>query len=170
MTLVIVVGTGIRDEIGCTKDCFCTVMAPADVAAMACICPSTQAVAAPMPRTGSVWLDKVCLVPNCTSRCTVASILLGLICLSSARSSAAGSCLASAGAVPAWAVPPSKGTVAAVTAEADRKARGLVLPRRPANLLASMPRVDEVRNQMSTPVHHVRRSLAPGHHEQARLP
>ena len=39
-------------------------MLPFEVAAMACICWVTQAVAAPMPRTGSVWLDAVCLVPN----------------------------------------------------------------------------------------------------------
>ena len=31
---------------------------------MACICWVTHAMAAPMPRTGSVWLDAVCLVPN----------------------------------------------------------------------------------------------------------
>ncbi len=64
MTLVIVVGTGIRFETGCTNVCCCTVIRPDEVAAIACICSNTQAVAAPMPRTGSVWLDAVCLVPN----------------------------------------------------------------------------------------------------------
>jgi hypothetical protein len=72
MTLVILVGVGTRLSAGCTNDCSCTVIRPDEVAAMACICSSTQAVAAPMPRTGSVWLDSVCLVPNCTSRRMVA--------------------------------------------------------------------------------------------------
>jgi hypothetical protein len=31
---------------------------------MACICWVTHVVAAPMPRTGSVWLEAVCLVPK----------------------------------------------------------------------------------------------------------
>lgn len=77
MTLVIVVGTGIRLETGCTNVCCCTFIRPDEVAAMACICPNTQAVAAPMPRTGSVWLDAVCLVPNWVSRSTVAWIRAG---------------------------------------------------------------------------------------------
>lgn len=47
------------------------------VAAMSCSCPYTQFVAAPIPRTGSSWLEEVCLVPNETSRATVASIRLG---------------------------------------------------------------------------------------------
>ena len=85
MTLVIVVGTGIRLETGWTNVCCCTVMLPLEVAAMACICWVTQAVAAPMPRTGSVWLDKVCLVPNWVSRRMVAWIRLGSICLIRAR-------------------------------------------------------------------------------------
>ena len=36
MTLVIVVGTGIRLETGCTNVCFCTVIRPPDGAAAAC--------------------------------------------------------------------------------------------------------------------------------------
>jgi len=60
-------------------------MLPLDVAAMACICWVTHAVAAPMPRTESVWLDKVCLVPNWVSRTMVAWIRLGSICLIRAR-------------------------------------------------------------------------------------
>ena len=47
---------------------------------MACICSYTQAVAAPMPRTGSVWLDAVCRVPNWVSRSTVAWIRSGSTC------------------------------------------------------------------------------------------
>jgi hypothetical protein len=58
-------------ESGCRTNC-CTVRLPDEVAAMACIWPTTQAVAAPMPRTGSVWLDAVCLVPNWVSRRIVA--------------------------------------------------------------------------------------------------
>ena len=38
MTLVIVVGTGMLFETGCTNVCFCTVIRPDEVAAMACIC------------------------------------------------------------------------------------------------------------------------------------
>jgi len=62
--LVIVVGTGMLDETGWVNVCSCTVIRPDEVAAMAWNCANTQAVAAPMPRTGSVWLDAVCLVPN----------------------------------------------------------------------------------------------------------
>ncbi len=87
MTLVIVVGTGILLETGWTNVCCCTVMLPFEVAAMACICWVTQAVAAPIPRTGSVWLDAVCLVPNETSVSIVAWIRFGSICLISARRS-----------------------------------------------------------------------------------
>src|SRR5215469_9748483 len=80
MQLVIVVGAVIRPGTGCcTYDCCCTVMLPLALSAMACICWVTQAVAAPMPRFGSVWLDCVCLVPNATSCWMVAWMLLGSI-------------------------------------------------------------------------------------------
>src|SRR5690349_19184535 len=85
MQLVMMVGTGILEVTGCTKVCCCTVILPFEVAAKACICWVTQAVAAPMPRTGSVWLDAVCLVPNETSFWMVAWIRLGSICANSAR-------------------------------------------------------------------------------------
>ena len=129
MTLVIVVGTGIRLETGCTNDCCCTVIRPLEVAAMACICWVTQAVAAPMPRTGSVWLDAVCLVPNWVSRRMVAWIRSGSICSDQspqsrvefpvfwARPTGIGRC----GAGRRGAA--SMGAAAAVTAEADRNAR-----------------------------------------------
>jgi hypothetical protein len=72
ITLVIVVGTGMLLAAGCTKVCWVTVIRPPEAAAAACSCWVTQAVAAPMPRTGSVWLDAVCRVPNWVSRSTVA--------------------------------------------------------------------------------------------------
>ena len=53
-------------------------------AAKAFICWTTQAVAAPMPRFGSVWLDAVCLVPNETSCSMVAWMRFGSIWLSRA--------------------------------------------------------------------------------------
>src|SRR5712691_6419941 len=128
MTLVIVVGTGIRGDTGWTNVCFCTVIRPDDVAAMACIWSDTQAVAAPMPRAGSVWLDAVCLVPNWTSRRIVALIRAGSTSRSRARSPGSGTCpMASspvlASADPASAVPVIRGAATAVTAEADRNAR-----------------------------------------------
>jgi len=76
-----------------------------------------------MPRTGSVWLDAVCLVPNWTSRRIVALIRSGSISRSNARSPESGSCRMAEGAVPASAVPLNRGAATAVTAEADRKAR-----------------------------------------------
>src|ERR1700722_7301054 len=113
MTLVIVVGTGMLGETGCTKDCCWTVIRPDEVAAMACSCWYTHAVAAPIPRTGSVWLDEVCLVPNWTSRVMVASILAGSISPSSRRRSASGSDLGSVDA-PAGVAALSSGTATAV--------------------------------------------------------
>ena len=75
--MVIVVGTGRVDVADCVNVCCCTVIRPDEVAAMACICAVTQAVAAPMPRTGSVWLDAVCRVPKLTSFSIVAWIRSG---------------------------------------------------------------------------------------------
>jgi hypothetical protein len=69
---VIVVGTGMLLDTGWVKVCCATVIRPPESAAAACSCWVTQAVAAPMPRTGSVWLDAVCRVPNWVSRSTVA--------------------------------------------------------------------------------------------------
>ncbi len=92
ITLVIVVGTGISDDTGCTNVCCCTVIRPPEGAAAACICSNTQAVAAPMPRTGSVWLDAVCLVPNWTRRRMVALMRSGSIWRSRSRSSLSGCC------------------------------------------------------------------------------
>jgi hypothetical protein len=86
MTLVIWVGVGIRLATGWVKVCRSTVMRPPEVAAKADIWPKTQSVAAPMPRTGSVWLDRVCRVPNPTSFWIVAWMRSGSISRSRARS------------------------------------------------------------------------------------
>src|SRR5215472_1635456 len=145
MTLVIVVGVGIRGPAGCTNDCCCTVIRPDELAAMACIWPVTQAVAAPMPRTGSVWLDRVCLVPNCVSRWMMAWIRPGSTSRSMARRSGSNVCCpVAAGPVSAVAaladvVRVRMGAVAAVTAEADRNARR-VEPLGPKTRLFSMAR------------------------------
>src|SRR5947209_13399342 len=125
MTLVIVVGTGIRDETGCTNVCFCTVIRPDEVAAMACIWSNTQAVAAPMPRTGSVWLDRVCLVPNPTSVWMVAWMRLESIWRSTDNRPGSGpGRWGRCEPVPSVAAPAAvecetNGTAAAATAEAD---------------------------------------------------
>jgi hypothetical protein len=100
------------------------------VAAIACIWSNTQLVAAPMPRTGSVWLDAVCRVPNPTSFRIVALIRSGSISRSIARSPGSGAWRLSAGSVSARAVPLRKGAATAVTAEADRNTRR-VEPTRP---------------------------------------
>src|SRR5215469_3811846 len=140
MTLVIVVGTGIREETGWTNVCCWTVMLPFEVAAIACICSNTHAVAAPIPRTGSVWLEAVCLVPNETSFSTVASMRLGSTWLS--REISAGSGFSGAMGGEAAAVELArKGTAAAADAadkaEADRNVRRVVSARL-AEFLASM--------------------------------
>jgi hypothetical protein len=126
MMLVIVVGTGMLLETGCTNVCCRTVMLPFEVAAMACMCWVTQVVAAPMPRTGSVWLDAVCLVPNWVSRRMVVWIRLGSIWLIRARR--AGSKFPvlwaeprPAGAARAGLAYATRGAATAVTAEAERK-------------------------------------------------
>jgi hypothetical protein len=142
MTLVILVGVGIRSPAGCTNDCSCTVIRPDEVAAMACIWSSTQAVAAPMPRTGSVWLDSVCLVPNCVSRRMMAWIRPGSTSRTMARRSGSDPCPVTANPVSAAAalagvVRVSMGAAAAVTAEADRNARR-VEPLGPKTCLFSM--------------------------------
>src|SRR5215472_5980323 len=125
MTLVIEVGTGIVGPTGCTNVCCCTVMLLPGTAAKAFICWVTQAVAAPMPRFGSVWLDAVCLVPNETSVWMVALMRLGSICCNRASKAGSGPRLWGRDEVPsdaalaavAWE---TIGTVAAATAEADR--------------------------------------------------
>jgi hypothetical protein len=84
-----------------------------------------------MPRTGSVWLDAVCLVPNETSFSMVAWIRLGSICLIRARR--AGSKFPVFVAEPtlaeaalAGAITETRGAAAtAVTAEAEMNARRL---------------------------------------------
>src|SRR5215475_9054312 len=146
MTLVILVGVGIRLPAGCTNDCSCTVIRPDEVAAMACIWPSTQAVAAPIPRTGSVWLDSVCLVPNCVRRRMVAWIRRGSTSRSMARRSGSNprevtAKPASAVAALAGVVRVSMGAAAAVTAEADRNARR-VEPLGPKTCLFSIARTN----------------------------
>src|SRR6266545_5735106 len=136
--LVMVVGTGIRDATGCTNACFSTVIRPPEVAAIACIRAKIQSRAAPMPRLGSSWLDRVCRVPNAASCRTVASIRLGLTCRSSWRSWRSGGCgrIATpgpAGGLAAAAGAGDSGALAAtpaVTTEADRRVRRLVVPRR----------------------------------------
>src|SRR5215472_2024136 len=130
MQLVMVVGTGILEDTGCTNVCCCTVIFPFEVAAMACICPNTQAVAAPMPLTGSVWLDCVCLVPNEISFSMVAWIRPGSIWPIRARRAGskfpvfpAGPALAEAAL--AGATTETRGAAAAVTPAAERNARRL---------------------------------------------
>ena len=134
------------------NDCRWTVIRPDEVAAMACICWKTHVVAAPIPRTGSVWLEEVCRVPNWTSRAMVASILAGSIWLSSRRRSASGSDLGSEAAL-AGVAALSSGTAtvvaAAVAAETDRNVRR-VAPVRPEALFSSMPRINSCRSGLST--------------------
>ena len=106
-------------------------MLPVEVAAKACICSNTQAVAAPMPRTGSVWLDAVCLVPNWVSRWIVAWIRSGSIWRSRhagmvgprrwGNGTGADRCGTGRGARV------TRGAVTAVAAEADRNGGGLGL-------------------------------------------
>src|ERR1700722_19212219 len=148
MTLVIVVGTGMLGETGCTKDCCSTVIRPAEVAAMACICSYTHAVAAPIPRAGSGWLDEVCRVPNWTSRVMVASILAESISPSRWRRPTSGSDLGNAAAL-AGVAALSSGTATAVTAEADKNVRR-VAPVRPGGLFLSMPRINACSVGLST--------------------
>ena len=130
LTLVIWVGTGIALETGCVNVCCRTVMLPLEAAAKPCICPNTQSVAAPMPRFGSVWLDSVFLVPNETSFSMVAWIRWGSIWLISARRAGSKSPVSLAEptlaeAALAGATTETRGTAAAVTAEAERNARRL---------------------------------------------
>jgi hypothetical protein len=138
ITLVIVVGTGMLDATGCVNDCLCTVIRPPEAAAEACSWPNTQSVAAPIPRFGSVWLDDVCRVPKLTSFRIVALIRPGSMSRSIARRPGSGAWRLIAGSVSARAVPPSRGTATAVTAEADRNARR-VAPARPGTSLFSFP-------------------------------
>jgi hypothetical protein len=107
-------------------------MLPPDVAAMALIWSNTHWVAAPMPRTGSVWLDKVCLVPNWVSRRIVAPIRSGSTCFTSLRS--AGSTLDLGIAASPWGAARAAlagstigaaTAVAAEAAETERKVRRL---------------------------------------------
>src|SRR5579884_743319 len=67
-------------------------MLPPDAAAYDCIWLSTHAVAAPIPRKGSVWLDEVCLVPKLTSFCTVAWSRVGSISANICFNSVSGCC------------------------------------------------------------------------------
>src|SRR6202042_2927289 len=142
-----VVGTGMLLATGCVNVCCWTVIRPDDVAAMACICAKTQAVAAPMPRTGSVWLEAVCLVPNWVNRKMVAWIRRGSTSRSMARRSLSGCRRGSA--EPAPAVAASAGTerarmgaATAVTAEADRNVRR-VGRRVPGTALFSIARIHD---------------------------
>src|SRR5258708_29306973 len=129
MTLVIVVGTGIRLETGWTNVCFCTVIRPDEVAAISCIWAYTQAVAAPMPRTGPVWLDAVCRVPNWVSRRTIALLRAGPTRRNTARSSSLAVCPVGAGLLGADAVPVIRGARRAVTPLAARNPRRPHAPR-----------------------------------------
>src|SRR5206468_5342538 len=134
------------DETGCVNDCFCTVIRPPEAAAEDCIWSNTQLVAAPMPRTGSVWLDAVCRVPNETSFRIVALIRSGSISRSIARRAGSGAWRLSAGAVSARAVPLRRGAATAVTAEADRNARR-VEPLRLRTSLFSIPHIIDASGQ-----------------------
>src|ERR1700722_18226345 len=131
----------------CINVCCCTVIRPVDVLAMACICCTTQFVAAPMPRFGSVWLDRVCLVPNPASVWMVAWMRLGSMARSTVTRSGEGlgegrrepACAVAALAGVAWA---TMGAATAVTAVADRNARRLV-PLGAETRLFSMPRIND---------------------------
>src|SRR5204862_402437 len=89
-----------------------------------------QSRAAPMPRAGSSWLDSVCLVPNCTSRFTVAWMRAGSICWSRSRRFRSGCCGvagcpgpgARSAADAGWPVS-GAATTTAVAADAERKTR-----------------------------------------------
>ena len=144
--LVIVVGVGIRDATGCTNDCAATVIRPPEVAAIAWNWASSQSRAAPMPRTGSVWLDSVCRVPKETSFWIVASIRLGSISRNSWRSCLSGCCAragrpgegASSAALAGAAANGALAATPAVTAVADRRVRRVVPPR-PARRSSLIP-------------------------------
>jgi hypothetical protein len=87
ITFVIEVGTGMLLATGWVNVCCWTVIRPPEVAAMACSCPVTHAIAAPMPRFGSVWLEAVCRVPNAARVVMFVLIRAGSICLSISRRS-----------------------------------------------------------------------------------
>src|SRR4029077_6011876 len=127
MTLVMVVGVGIRAPAGWVNDCCCTVILPPEAAAKVCIWLATHAVAAPMPRAGSLWLDNVCRVPNETSFSMVAWIRFGSIWLISFRNAGSGGGVTFAELVTAARAEPVRrgmvAAVAAVAADAERKAR-----------------------------------------------
>ena len=131
MTLVIGVGTGMRGETGWTYVCFSTVIRPPDAAAYRVIRSKIQSRAAPMPRTGSSWLDSVCRVPNDASLRMVASMRRASISRSSALSSRSGACGRTGwpgprevwGAAPAAVAPPRTGAATAAAAETERNVR-----------------------------------------------
>jgi len=74
-----------------------TVSRPPEAAAYPCGVPKIQSRAAPIPRTGSSCVDKVCRVPNDTSFSTVARSLAWSTWASRARSSASGTCAVGGG-------------------------------------------------------------------------
>src|SRR6188472_3986633 len=129
------VGTGMRELTGCTNDCFWTESRPPEAAAYPCSVSKIQSRAAPIPRTGSSCVDSVCRVPNDTSFSTVAFSLAGSTSVSSARSSASGTCAvggggSAGGLTSAWAgevrAVPMSGVAApadAAAMAADRKVR-----------------------------------------------
>ena len=91
MMFVMRVGAGMRGGTGSWMyDCASTVIRPPEAAANRFISARIQSRAAPMPRTGSSWLDSVCRVPNEASLRTVASMLRWSIWRSSPRSSEIG--------------------------------------------------------------------------------
>jgi hypothetical protein len=142
-------GVGIRGPASCTKLCCCTVIRPPEAAAKDCICWVTQAVAAPMPRFGSVWLDRVCLVPKLTSFWIVALIRAGSIRPINARKAGSNTCAEpalpdlaepAAGAALAMVAWETIGAATAVTADAERNARR-VEPRGRGTWLFSIQRI-----------------------------
>jgi hypothetical protein len=120
-------------DTGCTKACFWTVIRPPGVVANACIWSYTQVVAAPMPHTGSSWLEAVCQVPNWASRSTVA-MRSRSTWRSRSRSPGRGRWAKSGVGVGVLLLLRS-GIVTAVAADADRKARRLE-PARPRGLFS----------------------------------
>src|SRR5580765_5677206 len=87
ITLVIVVGVGIRGPAGWTNDCFSTVIRPPEAAAYCWSWSYTHSVDAPIPRFGSVCDESVWRVPNETSFWIFCSMLRELTSCSIWRTS-----------------------------------------------------------------------------------
>ena len=133
-----------------------------------------QSRAAPMPRTGIVWLDRVCRVPNWTSRVTHAWMRSPSSSSSSERRSRSVSggvtgrpgpesgrpSPGSAGRSAARAGPAISGAATA-TVLADRNARRVGVPR-PFPLIHDVPLIDDSRDRDECPTTRAGRRYEPG--------